>query len=230
MNFLRPSVLFCTVGCATGNRYEHLHVGGGDLTGALHILRVPLSLLPPSSSLAAATSRTVWHSGISSHRLSWKLANKMSVVWLYIFVSNISTAQLLRTLYIWQFRNGMTTCLVIMVHWPLDLKWDCESLAQNSNCHNFLLFEIQVNREQTDGQTEWLPKGNSKWHGCITKKIHYVILDPKKWHKNIIQSDKSTSTQWKTIISNDLRIYVIEIQNKSLLRLHSADVQKCLNE
>ena len=59
MNFLRPSVLFCTVGCATGNRYEHLHVGGGDLTGALHILRVPLSLLPPSSSLAAATSRTV---------------------------------------------------------------------------------------------------------------------------------------------------------------------------
>jgi len=160
----------------------------------------------------------VWHSGTSSHGLSWKLDNKMSAVWPYILVSNISTAQLLHTLYIWQSRNGMTTCLVIMVHWPLDLKWDCESLAQNSNCHNFLLFEIQVSREQTDGQTERLLEGNSKWHGCIIKKIHYIILD-QKWHKNITQSDKSTSTQWKTVTSNDLRIYVIEIQNKSLLCL-----------
>jgi len=38
-------------------------VGGGDLTGALHVLQLQLSLLPLASSLAAEKSLMDGHSG-----------------------------------------------------------------------------------------------------------------------------------------------------------------------
>jgi len=50
------------------------------LAGDLHVLEFQLSPLTSPSYLAAAKSRTVWHSGISLPRMSWKEAIKMILV------------------------------------------------------------------------------------------------------------------------------------------------------